>query len=306
MIRKLKCSLCDSRDIEIISESRIKDSQPVLGDGSFTPTASDFGIFYRLARCRRCRGIFSILTKEALTEIYAAYKSHKDALYLSQIKEKDVAFKNILSQIRKFSPSLTPHLLDIGCSYGTFLKLAVEAGMEACGIDISEDASRYCREALRLDVRCQDIETSSFSENYFDVVTAIETIEHIYDLKSFISHIHRILKRNGILYIVTPNVRSLSAKLLGRRWWSYRRMHIYYFSKNGLCEFLEKNGFSVIYSNPYRKTFKVDYLMDKLRKVRNNRSRFFYYLIDYLPGSFIKNLKITTSLGDIAVLAKKV
>ena len=294
----VKCTLCGSGNIKIITRHLTGNSK----GNDFSPTASDFGIFYPLARCKECGIIFSVLDdKDA--EIRQACAESKDDTYLSQSAQRILTFKTILAHIERFIPE-SGRLLDIGCSYGLFLQTAKEAGLQVSGIEISKDACRHCAETLGLDVYCGEIRQAAFPENYFDAITAIEVIEHVNNPGELISDIYRRLKPGGILYLVTPDVKSLSGKALGRRWWSYRRMHLCYFSKKTLCGFLRKNNFSIISATPYKKTFKAEYILRHLLEMDCMRP--FRPFLTRLTGiSRISNLLIRASFGDIAITAKK-
>jgi len=299
---KRQCKLCNSEDVEIVLSPHNKNQAERQGI-NFIPTASDFGVFYKLARCKRCNILFSLLDDNKI-DIKQWYHEAEDNLYLSQAQERSSNFKRILLHIKGFV-SENSRLLDIGCSYGFFLDLAKDNGLEVYGVDISKDASNYCKDTLGLNVFCGDVEKADFPENYFDVITAIEIIEHVENPKAFLSCIHKILKPDGILYLVTPNIESLSARLFGYRWWSYRRMHLYYFSKKAVYEFLGRNGFSILGSSPYKKTFGIDYIVHQLYSSGYNKI-FYYFLLGISNILKAKKLKITTSYGDIAVTAKKV
>lgn len=297
---KRQCNLCNSEDIEIIF-SHPKDRAQVKGI-NFTPTSSDFGVFYKLARCKNCNILFSLLDNKAI-DVKQLYSESKDDLYLSQAAQRNITYKKILSHIKSFL-SDNSRLLDIGCSYGLFLKLARGEGLQVYGVELSKDACRYCRDTLGLNVYCGDVKDIDFPENYFDVITAIEIIEHMQSPNDFIFKIHKILKPGGVLYLVTPNIESFSAKLIGYRWWSYRRMHLYYFSKSTLYQFLERNGFLALSSRPYKKTFKIGYIIHQLNRAEYNK--IFYCFLSWLSNLLrLKNLYITASFGDIAVTAKK-
>lgn len=299
---ELKCRLCDSTDIEVIFHPRLKNKAKVE-KSDFAPTGSDFGIFYDLAKCNNCKSIFSLLDG-AEAHHDQLYSKSRDDLYLIQEAERSITFKKIISHLKHFVPD-NGRLLDIGCSYGLFLKLASQTWQEAYGVELSKDASRYAREILGLNVFCADIKQANFPNDYFDIITAIEVIEHMQDPKGFITTISRILKPGGLLYLVTPNVQSFSARIMGYRWWSYRKMHLYYFSKNSLSGFLAKNGFSILDSSPYKKTFKIGYIMRQLYSF--GYAKVLYYILFAIGNILkVKNLSVAASFGDIAVTAKKV
>ncbi len=78
------------------------------------------------------------------------------------------------------------------------------------GVDISEDSIRHaqrkyaCQNNLRfLTGTCQEIPCPDDS---FDVVVSFETIEHIEDQEQFLREVKRVLKKDGVLVMSSPNI----------------------------------------------------------------------------------------------------
>ena len=84
-------------------------------------------------------------------------------------------------------------LLDIGCNYGIFLRLAREAGYEVCGIDISRPAVKYAREKLKLEVLHTTIKQARFPTGSFDIITMFGVLEHLNDPLGDLKEIYRVL-----------------------------------------------------------------------------------------------------------------
>ncbi|HZD96001.1 MAG TPA: class I SAM-dependent methyltransferase, partial [Candidatus Sulfotelmatobacter sp.] len=87
------------------------------------------------------------------------------------------------------------------------------------GIEPSQQAAKYAREQLKLNVRTGSLEEASLPAASFAAVTLIDVIEHLTDPMGALRHAHRLLQPNGCLYLVTHNIGSLTARLLGKRWW---------------------------------------------------------------------------------------
>ena len=95
-------------------------------------------------------------------------------------------------------------LLDIGCAYGLLVNVASRY-FESYGIDISqfaiEKSKRYCKGNIS---RASAVYLP-FKNESFEVVTIVDTLEHVPDLNWCLKDIVRILKRNGILFLQLPN-----------------------------------------------------------------------------------------------------
>ena len=75
--------------------------------------------------------------------------------------------------------------------------------------------------------------------NTYDCIVLTQTLQFIYDLRSVIKHVHRILKPGGALLLTVPGITRINYKAHGSYWcWSFTEASV----KNLLKEvFLEKN-----------------------------------------------------------------
>ena len=99
-------------------------------------------------------------------------------------------------------------VLDIasGSGYGT--KLLANSAKKVFGVDIDKSAVEYAKQnfsASNIEFKVGDGEKIPLEDNSVDVVITFETIEHVKDYKKFIKEIKRVLKKDGIAIISTPN-----------------------------------------------------------------------------------------------------
>jgi len=81
----------------------------------------------------------------------------------------------------------------------------------------------------------------------FDLVTAIEVVEHLEDPVSYLRQLRRVLSDGGALFLTTPNFGSLRARLMGLRWEQYcNPTHLFYFTYASLACALRQAGFSSV------------------------------------------------------------
>lgn len=96
-------------------------------------------------------------------------------------------------------------LCDIACGHGQFIENLFDIGIECQGIDIAESRVDYCnKKGLNVALGCAN--KTDKNADYYDCVTCFECLEHVNDLKSTISEIHRILKKNGTAIITVPYI----------------------------------------------------------------------------------------------------
>ena len=97
-------------------------------------------------------------------------------------------------------------VLDVGCGTGTMLGYLARYG-EAEGVDADEQAVRFCR-ARGLD-RVQHVANGSlpFADATFDLVTALDVVEHVDDDAAILSELRRVLRPGGTLLLSVPAYR---------------------------------------------------------------------------------------------------
>jgi SAM-dependent methyltransferase len=94
-------------------------------------------------------------------------------------------------------------ILDVGCGTGTMLTYLASYG-KAQGIDIDEEALEYCRERGLTNVRLGAAETLPFEDGSFDLVTALDVVEHLDDDAAALREIRRVLRPGGTLLLTVP------------------------------------------------------------------------------------------------------
>lgn len=146
-------------------------------------------------------------------EITEAQKAFKNFKFGSEYyKGENVNTPKIMSAIRKIIIGENPSImLDVGCGNGMYSKLFPNA--KYWGIDIADDIIEHAK-SQGLHVVKGDIEKRlPFKDNSFDAVLSMDVMEHTYDTLHHLQEIHRVLKPNGFIILVTPNIASLSARL---------------------------------------------------------------------------------------------
>jgi SAM-dependent methyltransferase len=94
-------------------------------------------------------------------------------------------------------------ILDVGCGTGANLEMLARVG-DAAGVDISEDALAFCRERGLTDVRRGAAESLPFDDDSFDLVTALDVVEHLDDDAAGLREMRRVLKRDGRALLFVP------------------------------------------------------------------------------------------------------
>jgi len=105
------------------------------------------------------------------------------------------------------------NLLDVGCAFGSFLRLAASRGWNVMGVEVSAYSSQYARETLGFDVYTGDLLHAPLDGRQFDLITFWDVIEHIRDVRGNLVRASELLRPGGFLIITTDNYRGLLSAL---------------------------------------------------------------------------------------------
>jgi methionine biosynthesis protein MetW len=147
-------------------------------------------------------------------------------------------------------------LLDVGCGSGIighFIRTRIK---EIYGIDRFPKELKAARGmGLKTKKINLDIEKFPFQEDYFDVITCLDVIEHVKDPRFLLKNINNVLRKKGLLIVSTPNIRFTDhlVKLVFNGQFpktsidtsEYDGGHIHFFTFRDLEELLVMTGFSV-------------------------------------------------------------
>jgi SAM-dependent methyltransferase len=111
--------------------------------------------------------------------------------------------------------------LEIGGGSGTFLSYLKCHGWQVAGVELSQAAATVAKQAYDIDVFVGPLESAPFEDEMFDYIHMSHVIEHLPDPARTLQTVRRLLKRNGMLYIETPNVESYGRKKSGPHWFAW-------------------------------------------------------------------------------------
>ena len=205
---------------------------------------------------------------------------------------------------RPVKTSGNPCHLDIGCAFGYMIEAATSAGYDSQGIEISPAADVAVQ--LGYKVRKDTVKDAAFPEESFQLITAVDVLEHIPEPREWLQECKRILKKGGVLLLVTPDCASLTAHVLRNKWPHYKVEHLYYYSPRTLKRLLVSIGFDEFRSKTGVRYLTLNYIINHYKK--------------YRPDSLeTKGLKILKALfprklleypfaffSEMVVLAKKI
>lgn len=147
------------------------------------------------------------------------------------------------------------NLLDVGCGTGEFLLQARTAGWQCQGLDLDKKAVEIARRN-GLSVDHGDLTSQNYPNESFDAITLSHVIEHIHDPQHFLEECWEKLKPGGIIWITTPNIKSLIHRAFKHDWYSLQSpQHLTIYSKSALTNILLATRFEKIKS--HRRGFHI-------------------------------------------------
>lgn len=176
------------------------------------------------------------------------YFSGKDSFFYSfgYGNFQKTYFKNLFRSLKPYLKEIKQgKVLDVGCAYGFMLQKLPDS-FEKFGVDISEHAIAEAKKRLpnaTLKVSGAE-ETLPFPENFFDIIMCNDVIEHLENPRIALENIRRVLKRDGILYLNTPNLNWLRKNLFAHA--DKKEHHISLLPHKTLFDLLTEIGFNII------------------------------------------------------------
>ena len=113
--------------------------------------------------------------------------------------------KIIFSMINRFLPDREQlEILDVGCGTGSILK-KLEKHSHAIGVDISEEAVKFCKlRGCKNVYKINQKEGLFFKDSTFNLITALDILEHIDDDCAALAEYYRIIRKGGVLLVTVP------------------------------------------------------------------------------------------------------
>ncbi len=260
-----------------------------------------------LLYCAPCQlGQLAPLPTDAeLAALYAsqAYFEGSDRVgyadYVAQAPQHARSFRRQLEWLLARGP--VHDLLEIGCGPGLFLTEARRLGVATTvGTDLNPWAVDAAR-ARGLDARLGSIESVPATAR-FDAIVLLDVLEHVAEPLPFLAAVRARLRPEGRLLVMTPNLRSVLARVSGRRWVSLKiPEHVRYYSPRGITAVLAASGFEVHAMRGARQYVTVAFFLDRLERLTPGPARLLRRLAAALRA---ESRVIFLTNGSIDVLAR--
>lgn len=207
----------------------------------FIPASSDF------YRCTACGFVFMHPqpTRDDLPGLYPSTYHNFDAPSGAMSRMLlDRYYAHHAAICRRYLPR-DGAFLEIGSAGGDLLARLRDHGYRNVqGIELSRDGWEISRQK-GLEVFHGTVEEFA-TDQRFDMLFMSHVIEHVLDPVATVGRMAGLLKEGGVLYVETPNVAALDARIWRRHWGliHYPR-HLYLFDRRTLGRLLAGGGLAV-------------------------------------------------------------
>jgi SAM-dependent methyltransferase len=200
------CPLCHSSSVRKI------DRADYGGNINFSSQEIDLSNHPEIWACDQCSSGFvqDIIPEATTVALYSMSRAGErwSSVPFEQLKTPEVV--RAMSLVFKDKG----RVLDVGCNTGELLDFARKFGCATSGLEYSD----VSREVI---TNKGHKAYKSFDEisDEFEVITAFDLIEHLYDVPAFLNHCHSKLVTGGKLILLTGDIQSVSARAAGAHWW---------------------------------------------------------------------------------------
>jgi 2-polyprenyl-3-methyl-5-hydroxy-6-metoxy-1,4-benzoquinol methylase len=208
---------------------------------------------HRYLRCSTCGLVFADLTLETYRATqYNAWNEEELAPEVSAFYGDARNHAHALF-LERHPPSGAGRLLDVGCGFGYFLAHALAAGWEVTGCEPSPSWSDRARLRLGADrVVTGAADDPALDGSTFDLITAWDVIEHVFDPLPFLARLRELLAPGGHVFLRTPNLAYVLPVYSLRRFVLRQEVelgptnHVVYFTARTLGASLSQAGLTAV------------------------------------------------------------
>ena len=259
---KRNCEICKNRKSELVYTQK------------FVSIENKEINKHEFLHCYKCGFIFisNIIFQKKL-DLY--YKNSNKYLYLNQniispeLNTLHTIFFNIVNEyfIKKFSGKKykNNYIFDIGCGNGNLLNIFKNNKYtNILGLDPSKTCSLWAKKYFNIKIVTSTIDDYKTNKR-FDVIILASVLEHISTLNKSLIKIEKLLKNDGILVTIVPDLAEFG-NIMKEPFLEFSLEHINFFTKNSLSNLLGKYGFVSIRHKSIKSEYFGSFALDSICK----------------------------------------
>lgn len=299
LLERVPCNLCGADDYEVVYAPRYEAAKPEEIAETFR-SSGDEVLLDQLVRCKQC-GLQYLNPRLRGDVVIEGYSEGSDEVFVSQVAGRERTFAKSLREIERLHPQ-RGRLLDVGTAGGSFLAVAKKAGWDVAGCEPNRWMCKWGNKHYGLQIVPGTIFDMQLADAAFDVVTLWDVLEHTPDPKATLQECSRVLKPGGLLVVNYPDISSLVARLMGRRWVFLLSVHLYYFTPDTLQKMLGELGFRVIKRRAHWQTLELGYILFRMEAYLKPIAKAAGWVARKLG---LSHLQIPYWMGQVLVIAQK-
>ena len=248
------CASTDTREWKPASLERRLESDDLR------ITDDRYGVTLALRRCNGCGFIFA--DGEEMDQLTGLYADLDDPGYEDSQEPRRLQMQWLLELAEEQCPEART-MLDVGAASGLLVAEGDRRGLDACGIEPSAALVAAAERTHGVKLVCGTLPHPALGSHKFDIVFLVDVLEHVSDPVALLEQCAAMLNDDGVFVVVTPDVGSMAARMLRRRWWHYRLAHVGYFDAATLDHAAARAGLTPVVKRRAKWFFTIDYLASR-------------------------------------------
>ena len=252
-----KCRVCNRK---FFKEPLLRyENMP--GAAQYLPNAesleSDKGVNLEVCQCSGCDLV------QLSNEPVPYYREVIRAAAISK-EMTDFRRKQFESFVQKYSLK-GGKIIEIGCGRGEYLSTMQQFGVEAYGLEYSEESVTQClKNGLNVSKGFIQGSADRLNNAPFDAFFILNFLEHLPDPNTTLRGIYNNLTEDAVGLVEVPNFDMILRKKLFSE---FIGDHLFYFTRETLSATLRLNGFEIIECNEVWHDYIISAVVKKRRKI---------------------------------------
>jgi len=290
-----ECAVCRKKEQYKVIYNENFSEVDLNFSGRKTPTQ----IHARIVKCKKCGLIYSnpFLPPNKLKELYT------DCDYIIEPQIQNYC-EDYMRQLKLVTSMLKEKnsLLEIGCGNGFFLRQSKEFGFKyVCGVEPGKQAFEMAHPSIKKAIINDFFKEGMFEENSFDIVCIFQVFDHVSNPNDVLSLIYKLLKPGGYILAINHNIKSLFARILGRRCPMIDIEHIYLFDKSTMNSLLSNHNFEVENIESLYSSYSIGYAVKMFPFPKLLKET----LLKFCEWTKLSNLEVRFPGGNMVSIASK-
>lgn len=199
----------------------------------------------RYVKCMDCEMIYlnPVFKDEHLENHYRNNHDCQSEIATNESEFYTALYTKGLHAIQAVAPK--GNILDIGCSSGNFLDIALSCGWKTYGVELNEKEAHYATQKGHT-VYNKLLEDVVFDEK-INAVSLWDVFEHLKDGRAYLTQIKELLSSSGVIFLQIPSADSLAAKMLQEKCQMFDGIeHVNLYSYKGIAKLAHECGLKIL------------------------------------------------------------